>query len=267
MVVVNLVLYWIWMLGAHEPLYFGWQAYLVLSAVTNVMSALIGLYVTYSIARANYIAANLGGEFPSWSELFFKLLAVFLSLCNVVSVIVVLATDHSDVNALRHVSITVLALFISGYLEYSFISLRRQVKQLYKDSVSRAQHTPNKNRDIVLADTNQPMDSDAQLDSEIKVGDEISEDPVNASENSRITERILKKVTVLLVAVPIVAAAVIATLLYAITQTVSHETYSKSVDTESREYSGVDMFYYVNIILMMLYQYYAYQGRNDKLLS
>ncbi|GAB5368763.1 hypothetical protein AAMO2058_001347800 [Amorphochlora amoebiformis] len=128
----GLFFFFFWIVGAHEPVYFGWRAYLILNSVAVLLIALASLLVTYLIARASYAALNLKSKLPKSMDMTYGCFSVFVVTFELIGICLTLGYDEERYNAFRHFANTLVVAFAGSYLEISFFVLRREIHKLHK---------------------------------------------------------------------------------------------------------------------------------------
>uniref|UniRef100_A0A7S0DRR0 Uncharacterized protein n=1 Tax=Amorphochlora amoebiformis TaxID=1561963 RepID=A0A7S0DRR0_9EUKA len=110
-----------------QPGYFGWQAYIVLSGIVNSILAGVGLYISFLMAQAAYIASSLTTRIPFGAKLVSFVYTLICILAQAVGVIMVLAYDSGRLNAIRHLSLLSAWVFGVLFMEISFYSVYRSL--------------------------------------------------------------------------------------------------------------------------------------------
>ncbi|GAB5371213.1 hypothetical protein AAMO2058_001560100 [Amorphochlora amoebiformis] len=93
---IMIVVFFVFNLGAHDPVFFGWEAFLVFQLLTNTITLVTVLYLTYEIAKANYVAVNLKTRIPWWTKRVYSIVCIGCIVCNGISRIVVLSNGSSQ---------------------------------------------------------------------------------------------------------------------------------------------------------------------------
>mmetsp|Transcript_1487 Transcript_1487/g.3355 ORF Transcript_1487/g.3355 Transcript_1487/m.3355 type:complete len:486 (+) Transcript_1487:154-1611(+) len=126
----SLVLFWVWSLGAHEPAYFGWEAYIALRGLSNSSITFIGLYVTFLLAKANYVSSTMQARIPFWAGPAYVTVTTLTLTIQLVGIIVVVVTDSGPLNAITNIANVIAVSFGGTYMAYSSFSLRKGINKL-----------------------------------------------------------------------------------------------------------------------------------------
>jgi len=127
-ILVGLFLGFIQFLGENEPLIFPWQLVAFCLSCTQVICALLAVYLAHSVMFANYQTVNLGKKLPAWVTHSFSILALVYILAAVVSLGLGLAYNEIRFFAIR---VAATGIFVGvAVLAFSFemASLYRQAK-------------------------------------------------------------------------------------------------------------------------------------------
>ncbi|GAB5355708.1 hypothetical protein AAMO2058_000228600 [Amorphochlora amoebiformis] len=127
---IALVIMLFWFLGAHEPLYYGWEAYLVLASVVNVLLALGCLWLSYVITTVSYAALNLQSKLPKSMRVTYVLFSALTVIIQLVGLLLTLIMDELRYNSMRHFSNVLVVCFAGTYLETSLVKLWGEIQEM-----------------------------------------------------------------------------------------------------------------------------------------
>jgi len=116
------------MKGAHEPIYFGWKAFLLLGASSVICIGSTAMYVLYVFVRARYGATHLSSELPKTIKSIFRVSYSVAVVAMLVGTFGTLATDSLRWNAIRHVSLLVMSLAGITVMIHSIVVLRSEIE-------------------------------------------------------------------------------------------------------------------------------------------
>eukprot|EP00466_Bigelowiella_natans_P020473 jgi/Bigna1/87784/estExt_fgenesh1_pg.C_240086 len=114
----------VWNLGAHNPLYFGWRPYLILNTFVLIMDAFIGCYLLYVLSSLYYTSMHHTLEFPRWTKWLFAFYGTIAIVCNVVATILILILDSLAWTTLRVSGIAFLIILAGGNTVFILLKLR-----------------------------------------------------------------------------------------------------------------------------------------------
>ncbi|GAB5365138.1 hypothetical protein AAMO2058_001031100 [Amorphochlora amoebiformis] len=121
----------IWFLGAHEPLYFGWQAFLIFGTLSMLIILLTALYISYVLAIAQYAAVNMSKKLPKNMPMMYKTTAWVSIILNLAAVVTTIVTKDNRANAIRHAASLIIVSFAAPYAEISFLRLRKVLQAIH----------------------------------------------------------------------------------------------------------------------------------------
>mmetsp|Transcript_8699 Transcript_8699/g.17059 ORF Transcript_8699/g.17059 Transcript_8699/m.17059 type:complete len:272 (-) Transcript_8699:223-1038(-) len=124
------------MLTAHEPLYWGWRSFLVLNCSEAALLELMGLYLTYTVLRANYRVISLNKKMPKWIEYSYVVAAILIGILQLAGVILVLLTDKLSCLVFAPAAAIIAVMFFGTIFEYSLYNLYREIGKSNKNIAS-----------------------------------------------------------------------------------------------------------------------------------
>jgi len=115
----------VYFLGSHEPVFFGWQFYLL--GIGLIMTLVMGtfLYLTLVISSALYQINNRKSLLPPKGQALIYCGIILATGIQIFSVTLVLITDKFSWNAYRHMALAFAILLGGSYFNYSLHRLRK----------------------------------------------------------------------------------------------------------------------------------------------
>mmetsp|Transcript_6317 Transcript_6317/g.8793 ORF Transcript_6317/g.8793 Transcript_6317/m.8793 type:complete len:383 (+) Transcript_6317:63-1211(+) len=126
----------IFFLGVHEPLFFGWQFYLVGTAVIMILAMDTFLYLALVFSSALYTITNRSSLSPSKGPTLIIFGIFLVTTVQIISVTGVLITNEFSWNSGRHLALALAMLIGGGYFIYSLHRLRRMIMKTRQNLVS-----------------------------------------------------------------------------------------------------------------------------------
>jgi len=114
-------------MGAHQPVYFGWQPYLLLATVASCIQAITGCYLLYVIASLYHQLLNINLAFPQWTTRMFISYALIVILCNAVGTAFIFANNELRWSALRVIGISTSFTIAGGHTLLILANLKRML--------------------------------------------------------------------------------------------------------------------------------------------
>ncbi|GAB5363431.1 hypothetical protein AAMO2058_000882500 [Amorphochlora amoebiformis] len=89
---------------SRQPVYAGWESYLILGTLAMNMCYVAGVYILYLATMANYAAVRMTSRLPKWMNIAFISSLSVAILISFSSVVGTLVTKRIEVNAIKHLS-------------------------------------------------------------------------------------------------------------------------------------------------------------------
>eukprot|EP00466_Bigelowiella_natans_P017204 jgi/Bigna1/80673/fgenesh1_pg.73_\ len=246
--------FFIYVLGLHEPVYYGYQAVVVLSTTTYIIGCLTAHYIVYVLTRANYMTVKILFQLPGWHAKLHLALAGFFALIMISSVVLVLITDLNFFLFLRF-----LALIFAGWV-FTYLGIHSSLclkRELYVSLVSKygttktasaQQQKKSKNNHEEsfsrMSMTNQKKKTTSSNDSQKKKEQEL----LNAISQ---LNKIMCGFSVFCVVATLILAFVSA-------NQFSRRSFSENVDDLSQNYNLIsDINLWVSLATLMAFLYYS----------